>query len=144
MLYLILIAASLILLGGFLLLVGFERKRGLRVAGVWRNKLDKKIGRAVFIAKHVDWGAFFKHLVGTLTERVLHDVAHVVLQLVRTTERVLTRTVKSLRERRGISVSEEAGEEKASPFQAGLLKVRTALRNARTASRKPARAPKSD
>jgi len=138
MVYIILIAASLILLGGFLMLAAFERGRGLRVAGELRNRFDKKVARASFIARHVDWGAFVKHLVGTVFERVLHDTAHAVLRMVRTTERLLTRTVKGLRERRGIVAPEEE-KEKENVFQVGLVRVRTALKNARAASRKPAR-----
>lgn len=144
MIFIILIALSLILLGGFLLLVSFERGRGLRIMGNWRNALDRKVARAAFIARHVDWGAFVKHLASTATERVLHDVAHVVLRLVRSVERLLTRAVKSLRERRGLAVSEDAGEGKANAFQAGILKVRAALRNARRAARKQPRKVRSD
>jgi hypothetical protein len=144
MLFIILIAVSLILLGGFLLLVSFERGRGLRIMGDWRNSLDRKVGRAAFVASHVDWGAFVKHLASTFTERVLHDVAHLVLRLVRIMERLLTRIVKSLRERRGIPALEDEAEGKANPFQASVLKVRTALRNARRAARKPARKPQEE
>ncbi|MES2931716.1 MAG: hypothetical protein V4682_03410 [Patescibacteria group bacterium] len=140
MLYLILIGLSLILFGGFIALTAFERRRGLRVAGIYRNKLDAKVSRAAFIATHVDWGAFTKHLLGTVLERVLHDVAHFVLRIVRTTERLLTRTVKALRERRGITVPlETEGEEKPGILQTSAHRVRVALRNARAASRKPAR-----
>ena len=139
MIFIILIALSLILLGGFLLLVSFERGRGLRVMGDWRNVLDRKVARASFIARHVDWGAFVKHLASTATERVLHDVAHVVLRLVRNMERLLTRAVKSLRERRGLAASEDAPEGKVNALQAGVMKVRMALRNARRAARKQPR-----
>lgn len=143
MLYLILIGISLILFGGFIALTAFERRRGLRVAGVYRNKLDARVSRAVFIAMHVDWGAFTRHLLGTVLERVLHDVAHFVLRIVRTTERLLTRTVRALRERRGITVPlESEGEEKPGILQTGAHLVRVALRNARAASRKPLRAKK--
>lgn len=135
MIFIILIALSLILLGGFLLLVSFERGRGLRIMGAWRNTLDRKVARATFIARHVDWGAFVKHLASTASERVLHDAAHLVLRVVRSVERLLTRAVRSLRERRGVPVEEET-EGKANAFQASLLKVRTALRNARRAARK--------
>jgi len=139
-LYLILIGLSLILFGGFLALTAFERGRGLRVAGVYRNKLDAKVSRVMFIAQHVDWGAFTRHLVGTVLERVLHDIAHFILRIVRTTERLLTRAVKALRERRGITVPlETEGEEKPDMFQTSVHRVRMALRNARAASRKPAR-----
>lgn len=143
MLYIILIAVALILFGGFIALTAFERKRGLRVAGAYRNKLDAKVARATFIATHVDWGAFTRHLLGTVLERVLHDVAHFVLRIVRITERLLTRTVKALRERRGITAPlETSGEEKPGMLDAGMRRVRSALRSARAASRKPARAKK--
>jgi hypothetical protein len=143
MLYLILIGISLILFGGFLMLASFERRRGMRIAGVWRNKLDAKVARMAFIASHVDWGAFVKHLVGTALERVLHDAAHVVLRVVRTIERLLTRAVKSLRERRGILPAEDEREGEETPFQAGVQKMRAALRNARIASRKPRKRPEA-
>lgn len=143
MLYIILIGLSLILFGGFITLTAFERKRGLRVAGVYRNKLDTKVSRAAFVASHVDWGAFTRHLLGTVLERVLHDVAHFVLRFVRTTERLLTRTVKGLRERRGITVPlESEGDEKPGILQTGAHRIRAALRSARAASRKPMRVKK--
>lgn len=129
MLYAILIALSLILFGGFFVLVAFERKRGLRVAGMLRNKLDKRVARIAFIVRHVDWGAFVKHLTSSTTERILHDIAHGILRFVRTTERLLTRLVKTLRERRGIPAEEP--EEGMSPLAAGLRKMRAALRSSR-------------
>lgn len=137
--YLILIGVSIALLGGFFALVAFERGRGLRVAGAVRNRLDTKVARATFIATHVDWGAFVRHLAGTAFERVLHDVAHGVLRLVRITERMLTRMVKALRERRGMPIGEDEGEGTVTPFQARVERVRDALKRARAASRKPAR-----
>lgn len=141
MIFIILIALSLILLGGFFVLVGFERSRGLRIAGVWRNKLDAKVARTAFIVNHVDWGAFVRHLLGSAAERIAHDVAHTVLKIVRTAERFLTRAVKYLRMRRGLAVEEEP-EEEVGPIQARVLKLKSAVRNARTASRKPSRASK--
>lgn len=115
-------------------MVAFERGRGLRIMGDWRNTLDRKVGRAAFIVQHVDWGAFFRHLATTVSERVLHDIAHGVLRLVRSTERLLTRTVRTLRERRGVPVVDDADE--LSPFQASLLRARMVFRNARHAARK--------
>ncbi len=145
MAYLIIIGVSLILFGGFLLLTAFERGRGLRVAGVLRNALDAKVARATFIATHVDWGAFVKHLLGTVFERVLHDVAHFVLKLVRTTERLLTRTVKYLRARRGITTPlESEADEPSGTLQAGIQRVRAALRSARIAARKQSIRPKNE
>lgn len=123
------------------MLVSFERRRGLRVAGVLRNGLDARVARISFIVTHVDWGAFTRHLLGTAFERVLHDTAHVILQIVRSIERVLTREIKNIRERRGIAPLESAEEE--SVLQVGLRKVRTALRSARRTPRKPSKTPKS-
>ena len=128
MIYLILIGISLALLGAFLVLVSFERSRGLRVAGELRNTLDKKVARAAFIAQHVDWGAFVRHLVGSAAERTAHDLAHSVLRFVRTAERLLTRFVKYLRERRGMP-TEEPGEDQGG-FQKVFGKMRTAVRSA--------------
>lgn len=128
MIYIILIGLSLALFGGFLVLVSLERARGLRVAGALRNKLDKRVARAAFIAQHVDWGAFLRHLVGSAAERTAHDLAHSILRFVRTAERTLTRFVKYLRERRGMPM-DETGEE-STAFQRALAKVRTAVKSA--------------
>lgn len=133
MIYLVLIALSLVLLGGFLLLAVFERRRGSRVAGAWRNQLDRKVAQAAFVLSHVDWGAFLKHLVTTALERALHDVAHFFLRLTRATERFLTRAVKSLRERRGMPASEDSEE---GILAGSVRKVRSAIRSARRAARK--------
>ncbi len=128
MIYIILIGLSLALFGGFLVLVSLERARGLRVAGALRNKLDKRVARAAFIAQHVDWGAFLRHLVGSAAERTAHDLAHSILRFVRTAERTLTRFVKYLRERRGMPM-DETGEE-STAFQRALAKVSTAVKSA--------------
>ncbi len=130
MIYAILIGIAALLLGGFLMLAAFERNRGLRVAGAVRNKLDKRVARLAFVATHVDWGAFLRHLTGTALERVLHDIAHGILQFVRISERFLTRTVRTLRERRGIESPEEE-ESEGNPLSRGIERVRTALRNSR-------------
>lgn len=135
MIYLILIGTSIALFAGFLALVSFERSRNARIAGGARNKLDKRVARATFIAQHVDWGAFLKHLLGSAAERTAHDVAHGVLRFVRSAERLLTRFVKYLRARRGMP-TEDAQEDQGSVARI-FRKVRTAVRRA------PRRAPKA-
>ena len=95
----ILLGLTLILFGGFLLLTAIEAKYGRMGAGV-RGRMDRRVARAVFIAGHIDWGGFIKHVVRTGTERVAHDSAHAVLQATRFVERLLTKAVRSLRERR--------------------------------------------
>jgi len=138
MTYIILIAVSLILLGGFMLLTAFEHSRKLRVAGALRNRLDAKVARAAFVIRHVDWGAFVKHLAVTAFERAAHDLAHAVLVLVRSLERALTRAVKYLRARRGAAPLPEDGSSER-PLERAMLHVRAALRNARFVKRQRAR-----
>ena len=130
MIYLILILGAILLFTGFLLLTAFERKRGLRIAGVFRNRLDAKVGRVTFIAAHVDWGAFAKHVTIAATQRAAHDIAHTVLVAVRTVERMLTRFVRYLRERRG---QLPESKEDASGLERAAGHVRHALRAARSA-----------
>lgn len=110
------------------MLTGFETGRGMRVAGAARNRLDAKIARLSFIVAHVDWSAFAKHLVGTAVSKIAHDIAHTVLILVRSLERMLTRAVKSLRESRH---HQGAADDTSSPLERGLVRVRQALMHAR-------------
>lgn len=141
MIYGILIGLSFALLGGFLMLTAFEGKRGLRVAGAFRNKLDAQVARVAFIATHVDWRAFFRHLLGTLFERAVHDIASGTLGFVRSVERILTRTVRSIRARRGLEAPEEIPAEAPNPVMARIEKVRAAVLAARQAARKPRKKP---
>ncbi|MBP7741063.1 MAG: hypothetical protein KA104_00025 [Candidatus Pacebacteria bacterium] len=105
MLLIILVALSLTLFGGFLLLTAFETGRG-RVGGSVRTRFDKHAARVAFIISHVDWSAFVKHLIRASAERIAHDVAHTSLLVIRFLERMLTRLVRALRERRaGIVVT---------------------------------------
>jgi len=137
MTYLILIIVSIALFAGFLLLTRFEKKRGLRVAGMLRNKLDARTSRAVFIVSHVDWSAFVKHIVVTSAERIAHDIAHATLLIVRTLERLLTRAVKYLREKRGAPAITET-DEPLRPLARAASHLRSALRRARvTGAKKP-------
>lgn len=100
MAYLIAILISIGLLVAFLLLTAFERARGVRLFAKARAKLDRRVGRGTFVIKHVDWNAFIRHLVQTAAARIVHDVAQVTLIAVRFVERLLTRTVRTLRESR--------------------------------------------
>ncbi len=99
--YIALILIPLALLALFLTLVAYEGKVGRRVLLPGRrHQLDIKVARATFVVQHVDWGAFANDVLRTGTERVLHDLAHMTLIVVRAIERQLTTVVRSLRERR--------------------------------------------
>ena len=97
MLHLILIGTACLLLGGFLLLTQFEQKTATRILGSVRGQLDSKLAKMAFVARHVDWPAFFSHTLKVVVVRIAHDVAHGTLLLVRFMERYLTRFVKYMR-----------------------------------------------
>ncbi len=111
--FLILVVLSFTLFGAFLLLTVLEARYG-RVGVSVRAKLDKQVTRATFIVTHVDWSAFMKHVIQTGAERVVHDTAHGTLQAIRCIERILTRLVRSLRERRvGVRVAKSSGQSRS-------------------------------
>lgn len=126
-------------LGGFLILVMVERRAGVRMLASWRRALDVRARRAAFILAHVDWAAFSQHLVRTAIERVLHDTAHSILRLVRTIERILTRAVKRLRERRGLTEFPEEDESKPSRVPVVTRAWQRTMRTVRTAARRTRR-----
>lgn len=123
MTYVALITVALILLVGFLTLTAFEAAHGVRVLGGIRRKLDRKVGQASFIIAHVDLGAFVRDSVRDGIERVVHDVAHASLLIVRFLERTLTRFVKGMRGRK-----EEAPERPRRSFREAFDHVKRTVR----------------
>lgn len=132
MAYLIAIAVSLILFGGFLLITALEGARGARLFGSGRAALDARVARVSFVLQHVDWSAFLAHLTRSGLERLLHDIAHTSLLVVRFLERELTRAVRALRSRREATLP-EAGP-RPSPLAGTVTYLQKTLRSAR---RKP-------
>jgi hypothetical protein len=100
MMYLLLIIASIALFAGFFGVTVVEARTGTRYFGSHRTKLDKQAARIAFIIKHVNWVEFFTHLLQSFFERMIHDIAHVSLIVVRFIERQLTNVVRYLRDRR--------------------------------------------
>lgn len=135
MAFLVAIALSCLAFGGFLLLTAFEQSRDVRLLRVSRERLDARVGRASYVLAHVDWGAFFTDVTRTSAERVLHDVAHTTLLLVRALERLLTRAVRVLRERRqGLLAAPRA--ERPSIVATTAQYLKTTLRSARRAPKR--------
>lgn len=128
MAYLIAVAVAFILFAGFLALARYETGEGRRflLAGA-RKRLDRNVSRIGFILNHVDLGAFVSDTVRDTVERILHDVAHASLLVVRFLERALTRFVRQLREKR-----EGATE---APLKERVLEVAARLRRAVTLRR---------
>ena len=98
------ILTTLVLLGAFFVLVGYEERRGIRVFASARTRLDQQVVRLAFIFTHVDFGAFFLDEMHRFAVRLGHDVAHVSLLMVRAAERLLTRTIRHLRTQRAVDV----------------------------------------
>jgi hypothetical protein len=110
---LILVGLSIFLFGAFLLLTVFEATYG-RMGGSLRTRWDRRVARVTFIVAHIDWGAFVKHMVRSGLDRVAHDSAHASLQAIRFVERLLTRAVRSLRERRLGMVTPDVSRQRVS------------------------------
>lgn len=99
MLNLVLLFASIAAFAGFFGLTLVEARTGTRVLDTPRRALDTYVARTIFLVKHVDWTDFFSHLAGVITARIVHDVAHTSLLIVRFVEHELTRVVRYLRDR---------------------------------------------
>ena len=97
---LILILAAITLAVGFGVTVSYEMRTGVRFFNRYRTQLDTRIDRATFILTHIDFATLVREEGKHLIARISHDSVHLVLQLVRATERLLTRMVRTLRTRR--------------------------------------------
>ncbi|MBA3789520.1 hypothetical protein H0X32_04000 [Patescibacteria group bacterium] len=100
MFYLLLLSISIFVFLGFLALTLVEVRTGTRILGGARSKLDIQVARATYVMNHVRWSEFLSHLVQSIAARIVHDVAHASLFIVRFAERQLTRVVRYLRTRR--------------------------------------------
>lgn len=94
---LISLSVALALLAGFVALTRYETNRGARFFAAKRTWLDEGIERIEFIVEHVDLAAFARDEVRHAMTRFGHAIAHLSLQVVRATERLLTRLVRHLR-----------------------------------------------
>ena len=129
MAYLFAILITFVLLGGFLALMRFETGRGVRFFGGARARLDSRVERAAFIVRHVDWSAVLSEMVRSIAARIVHDVAHGVLILVRILERLLTRVVKYLRSSRQQAAA--ISDEKKFDMRASFANLRATWRRAK-------------
>lgn len=129
MAYLIAIALAFLLLGGFLALTRYETGHGVRFLGGVRSRFDRKVERISFIVRHIDWSAVLSDVVRTATARIVHDVAHAILIIVRIVERLLTRVVKYLRMSREQAAA--VSDKKKFDMRASIAHLRKSLRRGR-------------
>jgi hypothetical protein len=128
MAHLVFILGTIALLAGFFALTYYESRRGVRVFAGDRARLDALVARMAFILEHVDLGAFLRDEIRRLLGRIGHDIAHLSLQAVRATERVLTRLVRYLRTRHEVDITPR---ETARPFVKSLSDFKDRLKAAR-------------
>lgn len=83
----------------FVVILVIERTRERKFFPTIRARFDSRVERTIYIVEHIDWGAFFGHVLKLSLEKIAHDVVHGVLLVVRTIERSLTRAIRVLRER---------------------------------------------
>lgn len=105
MAHLVFILIALALLVGFFALTEYETRRGMRLFARERARLDRNVEHAELILQHVDLAAFLRDEVRRFAGRLGHDIAHLSLQAVRATERILTRLVRHLRSRHAVDVA---------------------------------------
>ena len=129
MAFLIAIAISFLLLSGFLVLVRYETGHGTRYFASARARLDSRVEKAVFVARHVDWSAVVAHAVRSASARIVHDVAHAILIIVRILERLLTRIVRYLRASRQQAAL--TSDKKRFDMKASLAQLRSTWRKAK-------------
>lgn len=110
---------------GFVVLTRYEKVRGARVFNGPRTQLDERIYNAQFILKHVDLPAFLQEELERFMRVIGHAIAHLSLQLVRATERLLTRLVRHLRTQHTEPL---APRESARPFVKTLSAFKDTLK----------------
>jgi len=101
--YLVFMLIAVALFSGFLFLTYYEARRGVRVFAAFRNDLDAQVARAIAIVTHVDFEPLVRQQFQLLAAHVANDIAHLFLRTVRAIEHVLTRLVRHLRARHGIT-----------------------------------------
>ncbi len=127
--YIITILISIALLVGFGVLAWYEEKRGERFFTIGRAHFDTRVERIEFILKNVDLGAFVQEEISRGINNAVQETAHLSLIVVRATERLLTRTVRSLRAR---SESESTPRESSREFVKTLSDFKSNLKTNNT------------
>lgn len=93
------------LLIGFVALSDYEVRRGARFFASFRTRLDQRVEQVEFIITHVDFGSFVRSEILRIGSIIGHDIVHISLQVVRITERLLTRLVRYFRTKHAIDPS---------------------------------------
>lgn len=127
--YLIFILITLALFLGFIGLTFAETRRGVRFFVPVRSSLDTIASRIMYVVTHVDLASFTARILKDLGSRIVHDVAHGSLVLIRFFERLLTRAVRYLRMKNGTTASVVPKE--TSHFVRTIMYFKQTLRHSR-------------
>ena len=103
--YLIAMLVAVGLLASFFVLSEYEGRRGVRFFAVSRAHFDRRVKQIGFILTHVDFHAFLRAEILRLGSRIGHDIVLFSLQVVRITERLLTRVVRYFRTRHSVDTA---------------------------------------
>lgn len=125
MFHLLLILTPLALLTGFVALVQYETRTGVRFFAPRRDALDTAVERIQFIVEHVDLAAFAAEEIRHVGTVISHALVTVSLRAVRSVERLLTRLVRYLRAK---SESTEPPHETAREFVRTLSDFKDTLK----------------
>jgi hypothetical protein len=126
--YLILNLIALVLVISFVVLVGYEERRGVRFFAHAREGFDARITRLQFILTHVDLVAFAKEELRRVGSQLSHVLVVLSLRAVRAIERLLTRLIIYLRTRHPIDTPQE---DETRPFLKALTDFKDRLKNTR-------------
>lgn len=100
MIYLFTEVGSIILFAGFFAFFSYEQRNKKRILlNKTREEFDKKIGKVIYIYRHVDLLEFLRDTVQLFSERLLHTIVHGALIAVRFSERHLTHIIRILPEK---------------------------------------------
>src|SRR3989344_3835844 len=108
MTHLILIIVTIAMLVGFLALTDYEKRRGVRLYALYRDRLDRIVARTEFIMENVNLGEFLRDEVRHFAGRIGHDAVHFSLVVVRAAERVLTNLIRRLRTHPEVDIAPRA------------------------------------
>ncbi len=128
MAYLVFIVITIALTIGWVALLSYESRIGIRYAVMHRANLDAKIERIEFLLAHVDFISFLRDETRHFMSRTSHDIVELTLRVIRAIERFLTSIVRRLRTRQTVATHPQGVRGNAREFIKKLSEFKEQLR----------------
>ncbi len=128
MAYLVFIVITIALTIGWVALLRYESRIGIRYAVLHRANLDAKVERIEFLLAHVDFVSFLREETHHLMNRIGHDIVELTLRVIRAIERFLTSIVRTLRTRQTVATHPQDVRGNAREFVKKLSEFKEQLR----------------